>query len=155
MDCLLRRNGIRKTDNGINSVIDSNDKCLDRANGNLMEMDGRKRNPLSLKTVQTGQTPVPSGGWHERQSPGQPTKGELVLCASTGTIRPQVYFKDKVLSYIHYSLSLESSEKKNYLSVPIMPMYLYSFLLTGVMWLLSFNDAINYSTFFYLQCLII
>lgn len=95
MDCLLRRNGLRKANEDINSIIDSNDRSLDRVNCNLLEMDGRKRNPLTIKPP-VNQVKVPSGGWHDRQTPSQPSKDEVVLCVSTGTIRPQVLFKDKI-----------------------------------------------------------
>lgn len=95
MDCLLRRNGLRQVNDNINSIIDSNDRSLDRVNGNLLEMDGRKRNPLTVKPP-VNQPPVPSGGWHDRQPTNQPSKDEVVLCASAGTIRPQVFFKDKI-----------------------------------------------------------
>lgn len=97
MDCLLQRNGLRKTDESINSIIDCNDKSLDRVNDHLLEMDGRKRNPLAVKPPTAPRTAIPSGGWHDKQTKSLPSKEEVVLCVTPGTIRPQVFFKDKVV----------------------------------------------------------
>lgn len=97
MDCLMKRNGIRKIDHHFDTIIDSNDKSLDRVTNNLLEMDGRKRNPLPSKPATNLQkTVVPSGGWHEKDESSHPSKEEITLCVSPGTIRPQVFFKDKV-----------------------------------------------------------
>lgn len=97
MDCLMKRNGLRKIDHNFDSIIDSNDKSLDRVTSNLLEMDGRKRNPLPSKPASNQQqNAVPSGGWHDKELNSQPSKEEVTLCVSPGTIRPQVFFKDKV-----------------------------------------------------------
>ncbi|CAH1395309.1 unnamed protein product [Nezara viridula] len=96
MDCLMKRNGMRKIDHNFDTIIDSNDKSLDRVTNNLLEMDGRKRNPLPSKPSTNAQTNVPSGGWHDKDVNSQPSKEEVTLCVSSGTIRPQVFFKDKI-----------------------------------------------------------
>lgn len=90
---------MRKIDHNFDTIIDSNDKSLDRVTNNLHEMDGHKRNPLPSKPASNPQqNTVPSGGWHDKDLNSQPSKEEVTLCVSPGTIRPQVFFKDKVCS---------------------------------------------------------